>query len=187
MSRINPTKGLLNLAFAWKQVTMEFRDWCLVIAGPDEMGHISEVQAALGGTERVHFLGALTGDERLAAYAAAELFVLPTLSESFGLVVAEALAAGVPVITTKGAPWQELEEHGCGWWIDIGSEPLEAALRRALLRTSDELAVMGIRGRNLVVRKYSWSTIGREMISVYKWILGQGECPPCVQKEGALP
>ena len=54
------------------------------------------------------------------AYAAADLFILPTLDDNFAMTVAEALAHGTPVISTKGAPWQDLETHGCGWWIDHG-------------------------------------------------------------------
>ena len=71
----------------------------------------------LGLEGRFVFTGALSDDEKWAACARADLFALPTYSENFGIVVAEALWAGVPVITIKGTPWQELEERKCGWWM----------------------------------------------------------------------
>ena len=88
------------------------------------------------------FTGPLDDAEKWTAYARADLLVLPTYSENFGIVVAEALWAGVPVITTKGTPWAELEERKCGWWVDLpksksGDEgeqwnALDSALREAL-------------------------------------------------------
>ena len=94
--------------------------------------------------------------------------------------MAEALAAGVPVITTKGAPWQDLETHDCGWWVDIGVEPLVQALTEAVSLTDAQRQAMGARGRALVERKYSWDHVAEEMAGVYRWLLGQGERPDCV-------
>jgi glycosyltransferase involved in cell wall biosynthesis len=96
------------------------------------------------------------------------------------VVVAEALACGVPVITTKGAPWEGLETHGCGWWVDIGAEPLAEALREAISLNDEERQAMGIRGRMLVEEKFAWPKIAAEMKSVYEWILGGGAPPSCV-------
>ena len=73
---------------------------------------------------RVSVEKSVAGDAKIAAYQQADLFVLPTLNENFAITVAEALAAGTPVIATKGAPWRALQSEGCGWWIDHGIEPL---------------------------------------------------------------
>ena len=80
----------------------------------------------------------------MKAYRRADLFVLPTLNENFAMTVAEALAQGTPVISTKGAPWAELVSHGCGWWIDHGTEPLAAAMDEAM---SIELGAACFNGR----------------------------------------
>jgi glycosyltransferase involved in cell wall biosynthesis len=106
--------------------------------------------------------------------------VLPSKSENFGMVVAEALAARTPVITTKGAPWQELETHRCGWWIDMGVESLIEALEKAMSHSPVELHEMGRRGRQLVEEKYTWDRVAGQMIEVYEWLLGRGPRPDCV-------
>ena len=108
--------------------------------------------------------------------------LLPTFSENFGVVVAEALSHGLPVITTRGAPWADLETHGCGWWIDIGVDPLAAALRQAMALSDDERRAMGERGRTYVQR-YNWADIARQTIEVYRWVLGQGPRPDCVHQD----
>lgn len=116
--------------------------------------------------------GPLNDDAKWAAYARADLFVLPTYSENFGIVVAEALWAGVPVITTKGAPWQELEECHCGWWIDLPPKAsLDAALREAMALPQETLRAMGARGRRLVEEKYTWKAVCDAMMEGYRRIL----------------
>ena len=105
--------------------------------------------------------------------------MLPTFSENFGVVVAEALSHGLPVITTRGAPWADLETHGCGWWVDIGVEPLAVALRQAMALSDDERWTMGERGR-AYVQRYNWADIARQMADVYRWVLGQGTRPDCL-------
>ena len=111
------------------------------------------------------------------------MFVLPTYSENFGLVVAEALACCVPVITTKGTPWAELQQHKCGWWVDNGIEPLARALNEAIKLPQETRQAMGQRGCQLVEQNYSWGKIGKEMLSVYEWVLSGGVPPSCVLKD----
>ena len=137
------------------------------------------------------FTGALNDDEKWATYANADLFVLPSHDENFGIAVAEALWAGVPVITTKAAPWSEIEGEAasdnsklstlnshlkCGWWIDLPSkssnpsswEALDDALINAMSLSDVERAEMGKRGRALVKEKYTWKAVSLAMISEYK-------------------
>ena len=104
---------------AWVRLRPE--GWRLRIAGPDEAGHRAEIEALvirhrLAGV--VSFLGPVEGKAKTDAYRTADLFILPTHSENFGMVVAEALSYGVPVLTTHGAPWSELETERCGWWVE---------------------------------------------------------------------
>ena len=110
LSRVHPKKGILNLLNAWAEVAPQ--GWRLQIAGPDEGGHLADVMALArkrGIDHAVEYLGELAGEAKAQAFLNADLFVLPTFSENFGVVVAEALAHGLPVITTRGAPWADLE------------------------------------------------------------------------------
>jgi glycosyltransferase involved in cell wall biosynthesis len=181
ISRIHPKKGLLNLVAAWSQIRPA--GWSMVVSGPDECEHTEQVKQAVvaaGLSEEFDFIPPAYGPAKEELYANADLFVLPTFSENFGIVIAEALAAGVPVITTKGTPWEELRARQCGWWIDIGVEPLAAALREAVSLSDQQRREMGRKGRCLVEERYAWPQIGREMKAVYKWLTGSGPRPPCI-------
>lgn len=182
LARLQPVKGLLDLVQAWSIVRP--KGWRMVIAGPDENGHKAVVQNAVrtANLENIFsFLPAVTSEDKLALYRQADLFVLPSHSENFGLVVAEALACGIPVITTKGTPWEKIAKNGCGWWIDIGAAPLAAALREAMDASDNQRREMGLRGRQLAERDCNWHAIGNEMKSVYEWMRGAGAPPPCVR------
>lgn len=181
LSRIHPKKGLVNLIKAWGVIRPA--DWKLVIIGPDEVGHLAVLKDLVAEErlgECISFQGEAWGDLRSTEYLNADLFVLPTSSENFGLVIPEALSHGVPVITTKGAPWEDLERFECGWWIDLGIEPLVAALREAFSLPQEVLAEMGARGREMVRLKYSWGPIGETVADVYGWVKNGGKIPDCV-------
>ena len=183
LGRIHPIKGIDNLLHAWQAVEQKFPDWDLHIAGPDNGGYLTQMQARATQLrlERVIFDGALFGEEKLQAYRSANLFVLPTHSENFGMTVAEALAVGTPAIVTKGAPWEGLEKQGAGWWIDIGVDPLVACFEQALASTPAQLAEMGLSGREWMLRDYSWERIGEQLLEVYRWLIEGGETPSCVR------
>jgi len=181
LGRIHVVKGLINLVKAWGKIRPS--NWRVVIAGPDEDGHQAEIEREISKhnlTNSFKFIGQVTDEEKWEHYNRADLFILPTHTENFGIVVAEALASGTPVITTKGAPWVELEEYRCGWWIDIGIEPLAKAISKAISLSTEERLKMGQRGQKLVMQNYSWDHIGKSMTSVYKWMLNAGTPPECV-------
>ena len=158
------------------------------VSGPDEKAYEQKVKdriLALGMSYKdkdgtIHpspspspfafiFTGPLDDAEKWTAYARADLFVLPTYSENFGIVVAEALWAGVPVITTKGTPWAELEERKCGWWVDLSE--LDSALREATSTSDLDLDLLGRNGRALVEERYTWAAVCDKMVRGYREVL----------------
>lgn len=181
LSRLHPIKGLPLLIEAWARVRPD--GWELVIAGPDEGGHRGELERLVrrvGLGNVIQFAGPVGDVDKWALYRTASLFALPTYSENFGIVVAEALAAGVPVLTTRGAPWGALERERCGWWTDVSVAGVAAALATATGLTDGELREAGERGRRYVRRELSWSRAAVQTRALYEWLLGFRERPDCV-------
>lgn len=183
LGRIHPKKALDRLIAAWGQLEPVFSDWDLLIVGPNQNGYAEELteQASALGLKNVMITGPVFGAEKDELLRSSDLFALPTLSENFALTVAESLAVGTPVISSKGAPWQGLDENGCGWWIDHGVEPLTAALRHAMSLPPEQRAAMGQRGRQWMQRDFAWEAIARQMAAVYAWLSKGGNVPECVR------
>lgn len=186
LGRLHPMKGVDVLIDAWRLVQDRFPAWRLVIAGDDMnpwtgssgYGDALRRRVEASGAARVRFTGELRGPAKWHAYRTAALYVLPSHSENFGMTVAEALAAGVPVVTTRATPWRELEARGAGWWIDAGPASLAACLREALAADPSTLRRMGLRGRDWMAAEFSWADIGRRMARTYDWLRGGGAPQP---------
>ena len=184
LSRIHPKKGLDDLLYVWKELAIKFPDWHLIIAGSDLINYqikLEEITKRLQLEKKVTFTGMLSGNIKASALSNADLFVLPTHSENFGVAVAESLAYRVPVITTKGAPWQDLLEYKCGWWIEDNQRDLAITLTEAMQLEDRERQEMGSRGRLMVENKYSWDSVAGEMAALYRWVLTGGLAPNCIQ------
>ncbi|TWT35966.1 GDP-mannose:cellobiosyl-diphosphopolyprenol alpha-mannosyltransferase [Posidoniimonas corsicana] len=177
LSRVHRKKGIQELLEAWGGLAPQ--GWDLVIAGPDEEGILAKAKLQTG----VRYIGSVEGEPKHRLLQQASLFVLPTYSENFGVVVAESLMAGVPVITTHGAPWRCLQTERCGWWIPMQPDVLRDTLHSAMRTPPDELRAMGLRGRAYVEQQFSWPEIARQMIDVYEWVLGGGPPPACVSTD----
>lgn len=178
LSRINPIKGLLMLLEAWKQ--LKPKGWCLIVAGNDDSGHLPLVNRKIqefGLSDQVEIVGPLFDENKRSAYLEADIFILPSYSENFGIVVAEALSHGLPVLTTTGCPWQELQIHDCGWWVEPTLDGVMSGLEMALATKKEQLVKMGMRGRKLVEKNYQWSDIADKMNTFYRWVIYGGKPP----------
>ncbi len=187
LARIDAVKGTAHLAEAWGRLAPAHPEWHLVIAGPDSRGHEAEFRARLreaGVLDRTLFTGRVDGDAKRRLLASADVFVQPSFQENFGITIAEAMASARPVVTTTGTPWHELRDRDCGWWIDIGTEPLVAALDDAMGRAPEELLAMGDRARALIEEAYSWPAQAAKLDAVYGWLLGRGPRPSVVIEPG---
>lgn len=183
VGRIYPVKGLPLLVEAWAKVRPA--GWKMKIVGPDEAGHLEEVKALVrqaGLDDVFEFTGSMAGEALKQAYQNADLFILPSHTENFGMVVGEAMSHGLPVITTHGAPWQLLETERCGWWVPVSVDGLASALDDATRRSPEKLAAMGELGREVVAERFAWDRIAGQFIDCYNWVLGEGERPGCVRQ-----
>ena len=172
MGRLHPGKGLLTLAEAWAKVRPQ--GWRMVVVGPDRYNHKKDIVAKLeelGIRDEWQFVDMVGDEEKWKYYRQADLLIHPSVSENFGITIAEGLAVGLPVICTRGTPWQDIEEHKCGWWIDIGVVPLTQALQAAVALSDEDCQAMGERGQKLIKEKYTWDAAVKTMIRGYKEVL----------------
>lgn len=172
LSRIHPKKGCDLLIEAFAAVASLHPDLDLVIAGPDQTGWRRELVAlaeARGVAGRIHWLGMLSGDLKWGAFRAAEAFVLPSHQENFGIVVAEAMAAGQPVlISDKVNIWREVKAGGGGLVEADDVEGAKALLRAFLALSADARAAMGAAARQTFLERFEMSTVAREIVSALK-------------------
>ncbi|MFN1835345.1 glycosyltransferase [Balneola sp. MJW-20] len=186
LSRINKRKRLEELIMAFNVLADKYKKWSLLIAGPMDHDYDKEVIGPLIDSlpdniaEKIRFAGNLSGPHRLNAFAAADLFVLPTKFENFGMAIGEAMAAGLPVITTNGTPWTMLDEIGAGSCIDAGLDGFREVLNEYFGKNADQLDAMGRIGNKHIIENYSWDNIAIDFKSLYSWVLGKGDKPEFV-------
>ncbi len=166
LGRLHPTKRIDLLLAAFHKVRRRVPGSFLVLAGrPDG---IDPARLELG--ERSLWLGELDDTEKWELLRESSLLVLCSDSESFGLSVLEALSVGVPVVTTRTCPWEEIEVHGCGFSVLQDENSIAEGMEQIL--TDDAMArSMGDRARAFVDERYRWSAIGREMARRYAALL----------------
>ncbi|MFV5693062.1 glycosyltransferase [Flavobacterium sp. LT1R49] len=169
LSRIHPKKGIELLLEAWRNSNTN--GWILEIAGNGDENYIVHLNQSAQDLQNVHFVGAKYGEAKWNFLRSADVMVLPTHSENFGIVVAEALAVGVPVITTQGTPWEDLEIHQCGWWINLSVSNLEKTIVKVTHTSPEVLKTMGNHGRSLVSEKYEIKAVTNKIIDLYQKVL----------------
>jgi glycosyltransferase involved in cell wall biosynthesis len=162
-SRLHRKKRVRELIDLW--LAEPRGDWLLLVVGVEEDWSADGLAADVAARSASDQVAVVDGRDRPSPYAVASLFVLPSHSENFGLVIAEALAAGVPALVTDATPWSALAAQGAGWcvpWENYG-----AMLAAALATPVDELAASGQRGRAWVDRDYSWPRVSALLHAFY--------------------
>lgn len=176
LSRLAPIKGLDMLAEAWIRLR-EFHDaWHLLIVGDDTQGFSETIKRQYAGwvtDGSVSLPGAVYGPDKFKLLKSADAFVLPTRNENFGIAVLEALAAGLPVVCTKGAPWGVIGQEGAGRWVDVGSEAIERGLRDVMSCDHAEFEKMGESGRRIARRDFSWFGVTKRLLNVYEDVIAE--------------
>jgi glycosyltransferase involved in cell wall biosynthesis len=186
LSRIHPKKGIEFLITAWGKLVEKNPEWNLLIVGPnDDETYYQNLLKRIKKSnleDRIIFKGMLTGEQRINSFAASDLYILPSHTENFGIAIAEAMAAKLPVITTKGTPWQEIIEYDAGWWVELSQQNIDTALSEALSCSDKELEKKGLNGFELV-QKYEWKYQAKKMKEVYDWIFGIKEKPDFIHED----
>ncbi|MFC1488284.1 glycosyltransferase [Thermodesulfobacteriota bacterium] len=169
LGRIHPVKGLERLIDAWSGIFEQLPDWRLFIVGPDENGYQANLESKMTSDigETIKFIGPIWGDKRWKAYQTANLLAAPSDFENFGQSIAEALSVGLPVVTTTGTPWKELNDKRCGWWVEPTPESLATALEDAMRLTDAERRDKGNIGKQISQRFFP-EAIAREMCALYE-------------------
>lgn len=183
LGRLHPVKNLEGLIRAFVQAAPA--GYRLRLVGPEEGNHRSTLAALvneLRAGDRVEMPGPAYGAAKMTEIAAAHVVLLPSFSENFGAVVAEALAMGRPVIASTGTPWQAIQSERCGWWVAPDVESLAKAIRTVAATPDAQLSAMGMRGRALVTREFGWPHIADRMTALYASIASSQDiarCEPC--------
>jgi len=167
LSRIHPKKGLDVLLPAWARIVTRFKEWELVIAGPDEQGYLAVVRGLaqkLELGERVVFTGPLTGQAKIELLYSADLFALPSYSEGLPVSVLEAMACEVPVVASNACNCSDIHAVGAGWLCEPEIESLVGALSEAASSSDSERRQRGLNGKRLVEQGYSWPKIASEIL-----------------------
>ncbi len=176
LSRVHPFKGLKLLLESIVIIKEEFRknDWIFVIAGTDELNHTNELKIFVHKHnigDIVRFIGPQYNNDKIIAFDSANCFILPSIGENFGIAVLEALARGLPVITTKNTPWSELQDNSCGWSVERNKNEFIRIILKLFSFDDNHLIKMGKNGINLVKDNYTWPRIAEQTICMYNWVL----------------
>jgi glycosyltransferase involved in cell wall biosynthesis len=166
-SRFHRKKRIKELISLW--LAQPRGNWRLLIAGVAEDYTTAELTAIVAAAGAAEQITVFDGADRPPPYAVASLFILPSHSENFGLVIAEALAAGVPALVTDTTPWSRLAEHAAGWCVSW--DHFARSLATALATQPAELAAMGRRGRAWVERDFAWDKAARLLQQFYQQLL----------------
>lgn len=175
LSRIHKKKGIEFLLEAFNQLNDDLKNgWTIDIIGEGDEDYLAGLRsrmAQLQLDDSVTFRGAIYGSEKNTALINSTIFVLPTFSENFGIAIAEALACYCPVITTTGAPWNELINQNAGDWIELSIDNLAQSLEKMMSLSFVEYDTMSHNAKSLVINRYSSDTLAAEMLSCYKSLL----------------
>ncbi len=178
LSRVHPIKGLEMLLSAWERLPKDLTEgWKITIAGDGSSEYPLDKFKEMVQTKYPNFdieiVGPKYGKDKIDYLHNADIFILPTHSENFGMVIAEAMACGVPVITTTGAPWEILQSENLGWWVEPSIEGLTLALQEALVTPDNILREKGVKSRQIILENYSIEAVAIKYKQLYNWCMGK--------------
>ena len=183
ISRIHPKKGLEFLIEAWEKIHANFPNWKIVIAGNGADEYIYTLNQSISNknlSDSIAITPPVFGEKKYNLYSQSAIFILPTFSENFGMVIAEAMSCGIPVITTSGTPWSQLNDLGLGWCVDLSVDNIAQALSSAMNNGIDSLYEIGMRCSQYIADNYQYTSVSDRLLKVYEWIIDRSNQPEYV-------
>lgn len=182
LGRLHTRKNVEALLNAWIKLGESVKDARLVIMGKGDAAYEQMLRdrVAQHRLKNVEFAGFVVGREKFERLASLSALCVPSDFENFGMIVTEALSVGTPVIASLGTPWEALNIHRCGWWVNNDIDTLAQTIEKVLSLSTAELSEMGEKGKQLVMEKFSDGQVAMKMKHLYAWILNGGEKPEFV-------
>ncbi|GIT99334.1 glycosyltransferase [Sulfurovum sp. TSL1] len=180
LSRLDPSKGIDLLIEAFYRLNNKNCDYVLFIAGEGNIMYTNsllEKVKQFNLQDKVFFLGDVREKVKNTVYDVADIFVLPSFNEGFGLTVLEAFRQKIPVITTNTTPFDQVEKLGCGWYISPNVSALEEALEQSAEMSKEKLEVMGEKGHEWSKSNFSMEVVNKKYELLYHWLIGNPDKP----------
>lgn len=180
MGRLSPRKNVESLIYAFANPQLKNAELIIIGGGDDQYEAFLRKEVIRLGLKNVVFKGFLNGKEKDDALSTISVLAMPSSFENLGNVILEALVRGIPCIATKGAPWKDLVDNNCGWWVDYDQKEIEQAVLKASNTNVQQLKAMGENGKKLIKDRYSVQSVSKAMKHLYEWICSDIEKPKFV-------
>jgi glycosyltransferase involved in cell wall biosynthesis len=169
MGRLQKKKGFDILIDSFSHVIEKFPNSYLLIAGPDEGEKIDLENKILelGLQDFVYLIGSIESQDKVDFLANADIFVLPSHNENFGNVYLESLAAGTPIIASKGTPWGSIEDYNCGYWVENSIICTSTAMINLLEKDRELMKNNSVK----LAQGYDWSSIAMQFYKLFTKIV----------------
>lgn len=180
LGRVHPRKRIERLIYSFARQREVMKDARLRIIGGGDNVYESFLKNEVSrlNLKNVEFTGFLTGESKDKAISSLSCLVVPSDFENFGNIVTEALVRGVPVIASKGTPWQSLEDAHCGFWIDNSQQSIDETIIRVKSMSAEQQRMMAHNGRRFVENNFSVTNLAVKMEQLYRWILNPDSSTP---------
>lgn len=183
LGRIHPKKGLENTIKAWVTVEKFFPNWTFEIAGRGEKNYEDKIKKIISDAKlkSIKYIGPLYGSVKIKFIQTADVLIMPSYNENFGMVAAEALSNNTPVICGKNTPWKGVTVKNCGWHIENDPYTLENTFIKIFKMSKSDLLDKGKKGRLWMKKEYSWQQVAKKMIQSYEWLISKKNKPDWVR------
>ena len=163
LSRTDKEKGLDILIEAYRNFCSKYTTdkYILLIVGPDHQNYLKNMKLDYKN-ENIVYIDGIYGDDKIKLIRRSDVVLLPSYSENFGNIIAEGFACERPVITSTGTPWSEIENIGCGLYVEPNADELYSAMQKIYDMSNEERETMGIKGRTYI-ESFDWATKAKEL------------------------